>query len=278
MAGPSLLKSYGGRGEQEAGRRPVGGRGDRHDLRREVAPGAVQGAAPRAGSTSWGRSAWVSGWVRRHAPRPGRGRSRRPRPRPRTPRRRPTRQPAGSVAVTTMLSRQRTVARFPDGPLNGRQDGRHRILRPWQGNVSAPPRIAPPSCANCSTRPTAATTSTMRRPSPTPSTTRLLRELQELEAAHPELVTPDSPTQRVGAAPSVTFTEVVHRTPMLSLAQCVRARGAARLRCAGPQGPGPRPGPRAGAGAALRLRAQDRRPERQPALRARPARARRDAR
>ncbi len=44
-----------------------------------------------------------------------------------------------------------------------------------------------------------------------------LRELQELEAAHPELVTPDSPTQRVGAAPSVTFAEVVHRTPMLSL-------------------------------------------------------------
>ena len=30
---------------------------------------------------------------------------------------------------------------------------------------------------------------------------RMLRELQELEAAHPELVTPDSPTQRVGAAP-----------------------------------------------------------------------------
>ena len=44
-----------------------------------------------------------------------------------------------------------------------------------------------------------------------------LRELQELEAVHPELVTPDSPTQRVGAAPSATFDEVVHRTPMLSL-------------------------------------------------------------
>ena len=46
----------------------------------------------------------------------------------------------------------------------------------------------------------------------------LLRELQELEAAHPELVTPDSPTQRVGGAPSATFAEVRHSSPMLSLA------------------------------------------------------------
>src|SRR3990170_4835620 len=40
----------------------------------------------------------------------------------------------------------------------------------------------------------------------------------ELETAHPELVTPDSPTQRVGGAPSATFSEVRHSTPMLSLA------------------------------------------------------------
>ena len=46
---------------------------------------------------------------------------------------------------------------------------------------------------------------------------RLLRELESLEAAHPELVTPDSPTQRVGAAPSGTFAEVRHAIPMLSL-------------------------------------------------------------
>ena len=46
---------------------------------------------------------------------------------------------------------------------------------------------------------------------------RLLRELQDLEAAHPELVTPDSPTRRVGAAPLKTFAEVVHSVPMLSL-------------------------------------------------------------
>ena len=46
---------------------------------------------------------------------------------------------------------------------------------------------------------------------------RMLRELTELEAAHPELATPDSPTQRVGAVPSSLFAEVRHETPMLSL-------------------------------------------------------------
>jgi DNA ligase (NAD+) len=45
----------------------------------------------------------------------------------------------------------------------------------------------------------------------------LLVELRALEAAHPELVTPDSPTQRVGGAPSAAFGEVVHAVPMLSL-------------------------------------------------------------
>jgi DNA ligase (NAD+) len=46
---------------------------------------------------------------------------------------------------------------------------------------------------------------------------RLMRQLQELEAAHPELVTPDSPTQRVGDSPVETFGTVEHRLPMLSL-------------------------------------------------------------
>ena len=46
---------------------------------------------------------------------------------------------------------------------------------------------------------------------------RLLRELTELEAAHPELATPDSPTQRVGAPPSSAFASVRHEVPMLSL-------------------------------------------------------------
>jgi DNA ligase (NAD+) len=46
---------------------------------------------------------------------------------------------------------------------------------------------------------------------------RLLRELREIEAAHPELLTPDSPTQRVGAEPSAQFAKVEHLSPMLSL-------------------------------------------------------------
>ncbi|HEX9625971.1 MAG TPA: NAD-dependent DNA ligase LigA [Acidiferrobacterales bacterium] len=46
---------------------------------------------------------------------------------------------------------------------------------------------------------------------------KLLRELQALEAAHPELVTPESPTQRVGAAPLAAFGEVKHKIPMTSM-------------------------------------------------------------
>ncbi|HTZ54049.1 MAG TPA: NAD-dependent DNA ligase LigA [Candidatus Acidoferrum sp.] len=46
----------------------------------------------------------------------------------------------------------------------------------------------------------------------------LLRELIELETAHPELRTPDSPTQRVGSAPSERFAPFEHSQPMLSLA------------------------------------------------------------
>ncbi|HDI3032729.1 TPA: NAD-dependent DNA ligase LigA [Cronobacter turicensis] len=46
---------------------------------------------------------------------------------------------------------------------------------------------------------------------------RLMRELRALEEAHPELVTPDSPTQRVGAAPLTAFSQVRHEVPMLSL-------------------------------------------------------------
>ncbi|ELY4671550.1 NAD-dependent DNA ligase LigA [Cronobacter muytjensii] len=46
---------------------------------------------------------------------------------------------------------------------------------------------------------------------------RLMRELRAMEEAHPELVTPDSPTQRVGAAPLTEFSQVRHEVPMLSL-------------------------------------------------------------
>ena len=46
---------------------------------------------------------------------------------------------------------------------------------------------------------------------------RLVRELREIEEAHPELVTPDSPTQAVGGQVSQAFAPVQHKGPMLSL-------------------------------------------------------------
>jgi DNA ligase (NAD+) len=46
---------------------------------------------------------------------------------------------------------------------------------------------------------------------------KLLRELQQIESDHPALITPDSPTQRVGAAPSQEFGEVRHSIPMTSM-------------------------------------------------------------
>ena len=47
---------------------------------------------------------------------------------------------------------------------------------------------------------------------------QLVRELTDLETRYPDLITPDSPTQRVGAPPSAAFATVRHRAPMLSLA------------------------------------------------------------
>ncbi|MBW2063176.1 MAG: NAD-dependent DNA ligase LigA, partial [Deltaproteobacteria bacterium] len=46
---------------------------------------------------------------------------------------------------------------------------------------------------------------------------RLFYELKELEAAHPDLIVPDSPTQRIGAEPVEKFAPVEHPVPMLSL-------------------------------------------------------------
>ena len=46
---------------------------------------------------------------------------------------------------------------------------------------------------------------------------RLMKELRDIEAAHPELVTADSPTQRVSGKPAPEFAEVQHAIPMLSL-------------------------------------------------------------
>jgi DNA ligase (NAD+) len=46
---------------------------------------------------------------------------------------------------------------------------------------------------------------------------RLMKELKALEEQHPRLLTPDSPTQRVGGVPREGFQKVQHRTPMVSL-------------------------------------------------------------
>jgi DNA ligase (NAD+) len=54
---------------------------------------------------------------------------------------------------------------------------------------------------------------------------KLMRELQALEAAHPTLITPDSPTQRVGAPPAEGFPKVPHPAPILSLASAQDADG-----------------------------------------------------
>jgi DNA ligase (NAD+) len=51
---------------------------------------------------------------------------------------------------------------------------------------------------------------------------RMFRELVDLEARYPELVTPDSPTQRAGAPPAAEFRPVPHALPMLSLQNCFR--------------------------------------------------------
>jgi DNA ligase (NAD+) len=48
----------------------------------------------------------------------------------------------------------------------------------------------------------------------------LLAELRALEEAHPELITPDSPTQRIGAEPADRFEKVPHPAPILSLGNC----------------------------------------------------------
>ena len=72
---------------------------------------------------------------------------------------------------------------------------------------------------------------------------RLMRELEALEAEHPDLVTPDSPTVRVGAPPADEFVKVAHRTPMLSLqnamdeAEIVEFEARIRRQLGGHDGP-----------------------------------------
>ena len=52
---------------------------------------------------------------------------------------------------------------------------------------------------------------------------RLLRRLKEIEASRPDLVTPDSPTQRVGGQPLAAFDKVTHAAPLLSLGNAFSA-------------------------------------------------------
>src|SRR3982750_2039367 len=56
-----------------------------------------------------------------------------------------------------------------------------------------------------------------------PEYDRLFRELQALEAEHPELQSPDSPTQRVGAIAATSLAKHTHLRPMLSLANAFDA-------------------------------------------------------
>lgn len=55
---------------------------------------------------------------------------------------------------------------------------------------------------------------------PDPVYDELMNELRAIEGRFPELITPDSPTQRTGAAPLTTFDVVEHRVPLLSLSNC----------------------------------------------------------
>ena len=58
---------------------------------------------------------------------------------------------------------------------------------------------------------------------------RLFQELQALECHHPDWVTPDSPTQRVGAAPLAQFASVRHAVPMLSIRTETDTQGSGAL-------------------------------------------------
>jgi len=54
---------------------------------------------------------------------------------------------------------------------------------------------------------------------------RLMRQMEALEDEHPELITPDSPTQRVGAQPVAAFGTLEHKIPMLSIKNCFNDKG-----------------------------------------------------
>ena len=92
--------------------------------------------------------------------------------------------------------------------------------------ASARPSVRRAALGSSTTTATATTCSTIRR-SATTQYDALLDELRAIEAEHPELVTPDSPTQRVGGEPVSDLVKVRHPQRMLSLAN---ARSAEELR------------------------------------------------
>ena len=83
--------------------------------------------------------------------------------------------------------------------------------------TSSGPAAKSTSCARRFAITIASITSTRRRKSPICQYDRLIDRLKQLEAEHPELVTPDSPTQRIGDQPVPSLTSVEHRVPMLSI-------------------------------------------------------------
>ena len=102
----------------------------------------------------------------------------------------------------------------------------------------------------------------------------LVRENRELEARFPQLVRADSPSQRLGAAPTSALAKVTHARPMLSLDNAFSDEEVERVRRPGPA----LPQPAGGRARRADRRAQDRRAELLAALRAGRAGARGDAR
>ncbi len=134
----------------------------------------------------------------------------------------------------------------------------HRRSRPPPSWSGSPPRS--PST-------TAATTRRTRRRSPTPNTMRCACATPRSRRAFPSWCAPDSPSLKVGAAPSGTFGPVAPRPADAVAGQRLLRRGRARFRRRRP------PLPRLAGRRAARLhrRAEDRRPVDVAALRARPA-------
>ena len=110
------------------------------------------------------------------------------------------------------------------------------VLTVSSARSTVPPRRrsrnASTRCASCcTTTPTATTCSTSRR-SRTPSTTGCSANCRRWRQQHPELLTPDSPTQRVGGKVLDGFAKVRHAVPMLSIRTetDIEASGRAQLR------------------------------------------------